>query len=239
MILNDKAIAPAKMNLKFILPLALMYLTIYLTSDAVAYKIINLGPIVEPGPPLIFPLSYVIGAIISEVYGSAISKKIIWLTLLSQLIFAFLIMQIIQLPSSESMGNKAAYTLVFGNIMHFVLSGTFAVLTSSFVNIYLVAKTKVLLDGKYYCLRNIFSTAVGGLILVFIIVVLVYLPQVGIKKASYMFLNIYTLELIYTTILSFPSWFICGLLKKYENLDVYDYNVKFNPFKFDGAIKNA
>lgn len=225
---------PAKINLKFILPLSFLYLTVYLSADSIAYKIISIGTIIEPGPPLIFPLSYVIGAIIAEVYGSSISKQIIWLTLIFQMLYALFVSFIIHLPSLSGDSVSVAYNSVFGGLIHFVSSGTVAVLSSSFINIYLVAKTKVLLDGKYYCLRNILATAVGGFVLVLIIVLLVYLPVMGVKKAFHMFLFIYALEVMYTTVLVFPSWFVCGLLKKYENLDVYDYDVKFNPFKFNG-----
>ena len=234
---NNKIVAPTKINLKFILPLCLLYLTIYLAADSVAYKIIHIGNMIEPGPPFIFPLSYVVGAVIAEVYGSDIAKKLIWLTLICQLFYAISIEAIISLPYTDDVVNDSAYHLVFGNIVHFVISGTLAVVTSSFVNIYLVAKSKVLLDGKYYCLRNIVSTATGGFILILIIMLLVYLPELGFRKAIYMFFCIYALELAYTILLVFPSWIVCGLLKKYENLDVYDYNVRFNPFKFSGEIR--
>lgn len=228
-----------RLNLKFILPLSLFYLTIYLSADAIAYKMTILDGVIEPGPTLIFPLSYTIGAIISEVYGSGISKKLIWLTLFFQLLFAFIIKIIIGLPSINEVANNNAYILLFNNIINFVLSGTVATLISSFVNIYLVAKTKILLNGKYYCLRNIFSTAVGGFLSVFIMITFIFVPELGIKKSVNLFLCIYTLELLYTTILSFPSWFFFGILKKYENLDVYDYDVKFNPFKFNGVKQNV
>ncbi|MFN7095994.1 MAG: VUT family protein [Gammaproteobacteria bacterium] len=230
--LQGKAVTPTKLNLRFILPLALIYLMIYLAADAVAFKLIAIKSFIEPGPPFIFPLSYIVGAIIAEVYGSDISKKIIWFTLICQLLYAFLVSKVISLPPPLDWPGQASYDFVFGDILHFVFSGTIAVLASSFVNVYLIAKMKVLLDGKYYCLRNIISTAAGGFILIAIIVVFVYLPALGVKEAFQMAYDIYALELFYTIIFVFPSWAICGFLKKYEHLDVYDYNIKFNPFKF-------
>lgn len=230
-------LVPAQLNLRFILPLSLLYLTIYLSADSVAFKIINFTKFTLPGPPFIFPLSYVIGAIISEVYGSSISKKIIWLTLTCQLIYALSVALIIRIPSHGNNVIEYAYNIVFGKIHFFVISGTLAVLSSSFVNVYLIAKSKILLNGKYFFLRNILSTSIGGFILVFVIVSSVYLPEVGYKKSLALFAYIYTFEFLYTASLAFPSWVVCGLLKKYEKIDVYDYDVKFNPFKFNGDRK--
>ena len=71
---------PKNINIKFILPLSLLYLTIYLTADSVAYKMVSIGAILEPGPPFIFPLSYALADIVAEVYGYSMAKKLIWLT---------------------------------------------------------------------------------------------------------------------------------------------------------------
>lgn len=238
---QHKMFIPATLNLKFILPLSLIYLTIYLSADSVAFKMINFKNFALPGPPFIFPMSYVIGAIISEVYGSNMSKKIIWLTLACQLMYALSVALIIRIPSHGSPMIETAYDTVFGKIHFFVISGTFAVLSSSFVNVYLIAKSKILLNGKYFFVRNIFSTAIGGFILVFVIVSTVYLQTIGYKKSIALFAYIYAFEFLYTTCLAFPAWIICGLLKKYEKIDVYDYNVKFNPFNFniDGDKENV
>ena len=67
---------PRNLNLKYILPISLLYLTIYLAADSVAYKIVVLGKLLRPGPPFIFPLSYVVQAdVIAEVYGYTQAKK--------------------------------------------------------------------------------------------------------------------------------------------------------------------
>lgn len=84
---------PRNINLKYILPLSLLYLTIYLAADSVAYKMVALGKILEPGPPFIFPLSYAVADIIAEVYGYTQAKKILFLTLFFSFYMQFLLPQ--------------------------------------------------------------------------------------------------------------------------------------------------
>jgi len=125
-------------NLKYILPLALLFMTIYLAADSVAYKMVILGSALEPGPPFIFPLTYAISDIIAEVYGLSLAKKIIWMTLAFQLFYALAITAIINLPSPAFWHDEASYQVVFGHILQFVLSGTLATVLSSFTNIYII-----------------------------------------------------------------------------------------------------
>lgn len=220
---------------KYIVPLAIsmFFMMIYLASDSVAYKLVAIGPkIFLPGPPFIFPLSYAIADVVAEVYGSGLSKALIWLALGFELLYALIIHVIINLPSPSFWHLELAYVDVFEHLIRFVISGIFAVLVSSFVNIYLLVRIKLATQGRHFWLRSIVSSAVGGLLLVSIIVLIGYLPIEGSRKSVIMFLSIYSLEFIYAIFLILPSWFLSAILKKWEKADVFDYNVKFNPFKF-------
>jgi len=223
---------PVGFKFKYLPFIMLLYISIYLASAAVAYKLVMIGPILEPGPPFIFPVTYVIADIIAEVYGYTIAKKIIWLTLLCELIFALLVTFVVNLPAPGFWHHQAAYNQVFGHTIRFVLSGIFAVLASNFINVYLISKIKILMKGKYFWLRSIISSGVGGLVLVFIIIVFGYMGTVSFKEAVEMFFFIYLLEFLYSCVLAWPAWFIAGFLKFKEKLDVYDINTNFNPFKF-------
>ena len=221
---------PKEINLKYILPLALLYITIYLAADSVCYKIVALGSIIEPGPPFIFPLSYAIGDIIAEVYGYSLARKIIWLTLVFQLIYALMVTFVIKLPHPSFWTLQSAYNDVFGGILRFVIAGSVSVLASHFFNIYIFSKLKILLQGKHFYLRFITSSAIGGLVLVLIIILFGYAGRVDSKTAFNMFFSIYILELLYACFTAWPAWMICGYLKIKEKLDVYDTSTNFNPF---------
>src|SRR3990167_3338409 len=115
-----------KTNLKFYNFLAFLFLTIYLASDTISYKLVQLGPLLEPGPPFIFPVTYAISNIIAEIYGISAAKRLIWLTLFFQLIYALLIKFTIALPSPTTWDHQTEYNFVLGDILRFILSGTLA-----------------------------------------------------------------------------------------------------------------
>lgn len=223
---------PKDLNFKFILPLALFYLCIYLIADSVAYKMVSVGIALEPGPPFIFPLSYAIADIIAEVYGYTLAKKLIWLTLLCQLFFAFAVSAIIRLPSPSFWHMQTAYNDVFGNIIRFVFAGSISVLSSSFINVYTIAKWKIMMKGKHFWLRSIGSSAIGGFVLIAVVMIVGYSGTVDLSSAIKMFFSIYMLELVYACITAWPAWMLAGYLKIKEGSDVYDTNTNFNPFNF-------
>ena len=215
---------------KYLIPIALVYLTIYLVSCCLAFRIVTVGPLVAPTPPFIFPLTYVLGTIITEVYGNGRAKLVLWSTLACEILFAFIIALLLQLPAPHYWQHNADYHFVFGNLVHFVLSGALSVLISNTVSIYTLSRLKYFLTGKYFCLRMIFSSAIGGLTMVAMIVVLVYMPLVGFSKSIILARSIYIIELAYAICLCVPAWYITHLLKRAENVDIIEKDIKFNPF---------
>lgn len=219
-----------EINFKFILLLALLYLMVYLAADSVAYKMVAIGPALEPGPPFIFPFSYAIADIIAEVYGYRISRNLIWITLVCQFLFSLIVTTIIKLPSPSFWHTQQSYDAVFGNIVRFVLAGTIATLSSSFINIYAITKWKILMKGNHFWLRSIGASAIGGFVLIAVIIIFGYTGTMGNKQALIMFLSIYLIELIYACLLAWPAWLVVGFLKIKERIDVYDIGTNFNPF---------
>lgn len=125
---------------------------------------------------------------------------------------------------------QSSYEQVFGNLVRFVCAGFLAVLSSHFLNIYMFSKWKVLLRGKYFLLRSMVASAIGGFVLVAIIILFGYSGTLNTHSAVYMFISIYCLELLYACVMAWPAWLISGFLKIQEKLDVYDTNTNFNPF---------
>ncbi len=215
----------------YILILGMINITISLAADVVAYKLVNLGPALLPGAPLIFPLTYIIGDIVAEVYGYTEAKKIIWVTLVCELFFAIAIKLIIHLPSPIFWHQQHSYNEVIDPILRFVLAGILAVLCSSFLNIYIISKWKILMKGRHFWLRSLGSSAIGGFILVLVTILAGFSGNIDWSKLIHMILSVYSIEILYSLLGVWPASIITGFLKLEEQLDVYDTKTNFNPFK--------
>lgn len=221
---------PKDLNFKFLLHLAFAHITIYLAADSVAFRMVSFFGTLEPAPPFIFPISYAIADVIAEVYGYRVAKKVLWLTLAFQLFYALIIQFALSLPTPPAWQTQSSYRHVFGGLFQFISAGTAAVLASSFVNIYVISRLKIIMNGKHFWLRSISSSAIGGIVLVGIIVVIGYQKTVSGGEAFRMFVTIYLIELFYAFITAWPAWLLSGYLKLKENIDVYDFDTSFNPF---------
>ena len=185
------------------------------------------------GATFIFPITYCIGDIVTEVYGYKMARKLIWLSLLLQFIFSILITFAIHLPSPDFWNHDDAYSTVFGAIIRFVLAGTVANIVSNFMNIYIVSKLKIPMEGKYFWIRSILSTITSGFLLVSIIVVIGFAGKdINLNQSWVMFKSTFSLEVIYALLLAIPATIAAKFLKRSENVDVYDYDTNFNPFIF-------
>ena len=226
---------PKIMPYKYILFLAMLFVTIDLAAVSVAYKMVALNFLFEinSGATFIFPITYALGDVITEVYGYNMARKLIWFSLFLQFIFALLIIAIIHLPNPFFWKNEHAYIIVFGSILRFVSAGTVANIVSNFTNIYLVSKLKIPFEGKLFWVRSILSIIISGFLLVAIIIIMGFSGQeINFTKTWIMFKSTYLLEVIYALILVIPATLTAKFLKRVENVDVYDYNTNFNPFNF-------
>jgi queuosine precursor transporter len=210
----------------------MLFITIDLSAVAVAYKMVSLNHLLEinSAATFIFPLTYCIGDIVTEVYGFNMAKALIWYSLLLQLIFGVLTTAAIHLPSPIFWQNSSAYFTVFGSILRFILAGTVANFVSSVLNIYVVSKLKIPFEGKLFWLRSILSTILGGFIMVAIIMAGFIGKDIALSQLWTMFKSTFSLEVLYAFALAIPASIIANYLKDKEKIDVYDHNTNYNPF---------
>jgi uncharacterized integral membrane protein (TIGR00697 family) len=208
-----------------------VFIAILLTSTVTSTKIIDIGSFSLDGGTLLFPFSYILGDIFTEVYGYKNTRKIIWTGIFSMILFSLLVMLIGILPANSDWTNKSAYYTILGTTPRIVLASVIAFFIGEFSNSYVLAKMKVWMQGKKLYLRTIGSSIVGTLLdtVIFILIA---------------FLGIFPPELIITLIISNCIWKlgtevamtpltvrIIGYLKKRDHIDVYDRETEFNPFK--------
>jgi len=221
-----------ELNSRYLLPLMMLYLMATLAADVVAYKFVAIGPLIESGATLIFPFTYLIGDVVTEVYGYHIARKFIWLNLICELIFALLVIGIIHLESPAHMNSQAAFILSLGNLLRFVLSGVLGNICSDFLNVYLISSWKILTRGKLFWLRSLVSTALSELVLILITGFSAFTGAVHFNDVLKIAGSAYLMEIFYALIFVWPSWALIIFLKNAEGLDVYDHQINYNPFYY-------
>ncbi len=112
---------PLKLNSKCILALAMLYITFSVAADAVAYKFCLIGHFVESGATILFPITYTLGDIVTEVYGYSMARRFIWFGLICELIFALLLELVIRFPSPPDFQHQAEYSNIFRPLLWFVV----------------------------------------------------------------------------------------------------------------------
>lgn len=223
---------PLKLNSKFILLIAMIYTAVSVAADIVAYKYTRFFGLLESGATILFPLTYVIGDVVSEVYGWGISMRLVWFGLFSEAFFALCIMFVIHLPSYGIGHHQQEYNDILGNLWLFVFAGIVANIVAGLLNVYFISKYKIRLKGELFWVRSILSTCISEFVLIFITVAIAFIPDIHFKATIHVFWDAYKLEIIYALLFVGPAQYLVGVLKRAEGIDVYDYGISYNPFKF-------
>lgn len=219
-------------NLKYFSIVSTLFVVTLMISNTVATKLFQLGPFIFTGGILLFPLTYIFGDILTEVYGYSRSRKIIWMGFLS-LIFMSIVYWIVGLlPPAQTWQNQEAYTLILGFVPRIVIASIIGYWAGEFLNSLILAKLKLITKGKHLWLRTISSTIAGeGVDTALFVLIGFY----GIISNSILLLAIlsgYLFKTLYEIIATPITYRIVKFLKKSESIDHFDYNTKFNPFSF-------
>lgn len=208
---------------------AAVFVTCLVVANITAVKLIGVFGLVVPAAVIVFPLSYIFGDVLTEVYGYHQARRVIWLGFLCNLIAvaAIWIGQI--LPPAEIWDGQAAYERILGYTPRLLGASFAAYIVGEFANAYVLARLKIITAGRWLWVRTIGSTLVGqGLdSLVFITLAFVgTIPAAGLLSAivtQWLFKSIY--EALATPL----TYRVVNFLKQREGLDVYDRDTRFNP----------
>lgn len=207
-----------------------LYITFLILTQAMATRLVMLGPLLEPGGIFFFPLSFPILDIVGEVYGYSYPRLFIWIGLVCELVFAVGAIVVSHLPFPSGFTQADAFRIVFDPTFRYVLSTVIATLVGEFINIYLLATWKIRLNGKRFISRCILSTALGQLALSVIADSLIFFGKVSSSQLFLLIINGYSLKLLYAFILAFPSWLIVRYLQEEDQVNHFDISTNFNPF---------
>jgi uncharacterized integral membrane protein (TIGR00697 family) len=222
------------------------FVTVLLCSGIIGVqKVTAIGPISfgtsQIGPfsfgtaMLFFPLSYLFGDILTEVYGYARSRRVIWAGFGGLIFAAFMSWIVVKMPAAPDWKGQDAYVMIFGNTWRIVLASLIAFWAGEFTNSFVLAKMKIRTKGRYLWTRTIGSTIAGEAVDSAIFYPLAFLGLSGWTTTLVLQVMIsnYILKVSWEVLATPVTYKIVGFLKRAENEDYYDRNTNFNPFTLE------
>jgi uncharacterized integral membrane protein (TIGR00697 family) len=186
---------------------------------------------------LFFPISYLFGDILTEVYGYARSRRVVWAGFGAIVFASFLSWVVIKLPPDPTWaakGNQAAWETVFGNSPRIVLASILGFFAGEFVNAFVMARMKVITRGRFLWMRTIGSTVSGEVADSIIFYPIAFLGVWESDRIIQVMCMNYALKVAWEVIATPLTYAIVGYLKRVEHEDYYDYDTNFTPF----SLKN-
>lgn len=209
------------------------FVAVLLISNVASTKIVQLGALTFDGGTLLFPFAYIFGDILTEVYGYARSRRVIWLGFASAALLSIVLGIVGMLPAAPDWMYGEAFQAILGQTPRIVIASLIAYFAGEFSNSFTLAKLKIFTSGKLLWVRTIGSTIIGEGIdttLFCLIAFYGFLPNellIVVIISNYLFKV--SVEILFTPI----TYWIVGLLKKHEHEDHYDRETNFNPFRLN------
>lgn len=179
---------------------------------------------------LFFPLGYVIGDVLTEVYGYARARRVIWAGFAALVFMAFMSWVVVSLPPADGWDGQSAYESVFGQVPRIVVASIFAFWAGEFVNSYVMARMKIWTKGKALWSRTIGSTIVGQGVDSIIFYPLAFAGVWSHQQIMVVMVTNWLLKVTWEAVLTPVTYIIVGFLKRREGIDIFDEATNFTPF---------
>lgn len=206
-----------------------VFITCLITANIIAVKLIGVFGQVLPAAVIIFPLSYIFGDVLTEVYGYRQARRVIWLGFLCNLIVVIAIWVGGILPAASFWDAQPAYDRILGYTPRLLFASFLAYLVGEFANSFVLARMKVATSGRWLWMRTISSTIVGEGLDSAIFITVAFagtIPASGLLSAIG---SQWVVKTLYEIVATPLTYLVVGFLKRKEGIDVYDRDTRFNP----------
>lgn len=211
-----------------------VFITCLLTSNIIAVKLIRVSGFILPAAIIIFPISYIFGDILTEVYGYSSARKVIWLGFFCNLIFVVAAYLARILPPYELWREQEAFEKILGFTPRLLFASFLAYVFGEFSNSYVLAKLKILTGGRFLWIRTISSTIVGQGIDSSIFIFISFFGLIPGKALVFTIFSQWITKVAYEVLFTPLTYLVVNFLKRKEGIDTFDYGTRFSPF----AIKD-
>ncbi len=210
--------------------IAVTFVACLIVSNISAVKPIDISGFILPGAIIIFPITYIIGDVLTEVYGYAKARRVIWMGFAANLFAVATFVVVGALPEAGFWEAQEAYDTILGATPRILAASLLAYLVGEFANAYVLARLKIATEGRFLWLRTISSTVVGQSLDSAIFIVVAFS---GIWPAKALLTAIVVqaaAKIAYEALATPLTYLVVHWLKRAEGIDTYDRGVRFNPF---------
>ncbi|MDP2655630.1 MAG: queuosine precursor transporter [bacterium] len=226
--MNDSVVDIAKS--KYFLYIGILFVAVLMISNTVAVKLIAIGPFIFAGAIFIFPISYIFGDVLTEVYGYRATRKIIWSGFVALILMSLAYVFVQYLPAASFWTGQEAYATILGLVPRIVAGSIIAFFLGEFCNSFVLSRMKVWMNGKSLWMRTIGSTIVGEGVDTIVFVLIAFYGTLPLAALFTVIWSGYLFKVTYEVIATPITYLIVGWLKRAEGIDVYDRGINYNPF---------
>jgi uncharacterized integral membrane protein (TIGR00697 family) len=211
--------------------MAAFCVVLVLSNVVGAAKVATLGGLAFGAGILFFPLSYVLGDVLTEIYGYARARRVIWAGFGATVFAAIMCWVIVIMPPAPGWEGQEVYEAAFGQVWRIVGASVIAFWAGEFVNSYVLARMKILTAGKHLWSRTIGSTVFGQGVDSLIFYPLAFLGVWTTEQVVTVMLTNWGLKVLWEVVLTPVTYAVVGFLKRREGVDVFDEGTDFTPFR--------
>jgi queuosine precursor transporter len=208
---------------------AAVFVTCLITANITAVKLVDFFGFILPAGVIVFPISYIAGDVLTEVYGFRRARQAIWLGFLCNLIAMLAIWLGGILPPAPVWDGQGAYEQILGYTPRLLLASFLAYLVGEFANSMVLSRMKVATSGRWLWSRTIGSTLVGQGLDSFVFVAVAFFGTVPPAVIASAIIAQWTFKSLYEITATPLTYLVVNILKRTEGVDVYDRDVSLNP----------
>ena len=213
------------------LMLTALYITCLLISNIIASKLIQIAGIVLPSAVILFPVTYILADVFTEVYGFRKMRTVIWLGFGANAFMSLIFLVAIALPSPLFFGEQEAYRIVLSNSPRIFLASLAGYWAGEFSNSIILSALKKATKGRLLWTRTIASTIVGEGLDTLLFISIAFWGTMPRASLIQMMLAQYLFKVAYEVAFTPLTYLIVGSIKRRENIDTFDRDVVYNPFR--------
>lgn len=210
---------------------AVLFVTCLLTANVIAAKLMAVGGVVLPVAVIVFPVSYILADVLTEVWGYPATRRVIWLGFAANAFMVLAIWVAGQIPAAPFWRSQTAYDEILGQTPRILVASFAAYLAGEFANAFVLAKLKIATAGRWLWLRTIGSTVVGQGLDSAVFITLAFAGAVPAGALAGIVAAQWGVKVLYEAAATPLTYAAVAWLKSSERLDTFDYQTDFNPIR--------